>query len=315
MSTYRHIIFLITIVAPFLLFNIDSVAPCLPSKIAGDVDLLSSDHRGVKSEGRDGATGQWKEMVHKESGIVLRLVHAGEFDMGLPDSGKYESPVQRVKISEPFYIGKYEVTNEQYCKFLNAKAAHSGGGRIWLDLDDKYKYCKIEKRGGEYRPKSGYAGHPAIMVSWYGAKAFCEWMGGRLPSEAEWEYACRADSKTAWCFGDNESTVGEYAWYNKNSGSKTHEVGKKKPNDWGLYDMHGNVCEWCEDVWHKNYNGAPNDGSAWVTGGQQALRVHRGDSWKGGAWNTGSVKRGCSAPGYSYDSIGFRVVVGAGAVR
>jgi len=328
MSTYRHIIFLIAIVAPFLSFNIDSVAPCLLSRIDGDVDLLSSDYRGVKSEGRDGATGQWKEMVHKESGIVLRLVPAGEFDMGSHISAeevarkyggeaaayKDEHPLHRVKISEPFYIGKYEVTNEQFCKFLNAKAAHSCGGNIWLGLDGKD--CRIEKRGGEYRPKSGYVGHPVTNVSWWGAKAFSEWVGGRLPSEAEWEYSCRAGSMTVWCFGDDETRLGDYVWHYENSGKKTHEVGTRKPNAWGLYDMYGNVGEWCEDVQHDNYNGAPDDGSAWTTGGEQSSRVLRGGTWGYNARYIRSAHRLFVFPGIKCDKcIGFRVVVAAEAVR
>ena len=103
MTTYRHIIFLIVIVAPFVFFNIDSAAPCLPSRIDGNEDLLSSDYRAVKSEGRDKTTRLWKEIMHEKSGIVLRLVPAGEFDMGSSDTEKgrhkVEGPVHRVKIS------------------------------------------------------------------------------------------------------------------------------------------------------------------------------------------------------------------------
>jgi len=334
MTAYRHIIFRITIVA-FLAAFLTFIPGCGGDDTSigcfGDEDEGASGYRALKSEGHDEATHLWKEIVHEKSGIVLRLVPAGEFSMGSQISPeevarKYEGeaedykdehPLHKVKISEPFYIGKYEVTNEQLCKFLNAKAAHSGGGNIWVDLEATYfdEDCRIEKRGGKYRPKSGYAGHPATMVSWYGAKAFCEWVGGRLPSEVEWEYACRAGSKTRWCFGNNESILGEYAWYKDNSGDKPHEVGKKTPNAGGVYDMHGNVGEWCENVWHNNYNGAPNDGSAWTTGGNQSLRVHRGGSWVGVARVIRSAVRFWHDPGVTYYYVGFRVVVAAGAAR
>jgi formylglycine-generating enzyme required for sulfatase activity len=142
---------------------------------------------------------------------------------------------------------------------------------------------------------------------------FCEELSKRigqkvkLPTEAQWEYACRAGSTGKYCFGDDVSQLRNYAWYNGNSGDEPHPVGEKLANSWGLYDMHGNVCEWCEDVWHENYNGAPTDGSAWLTGGEQHKRV------RGGSWNDDDHCR--SAYRNSYDenwwdiSLGFRVVV------
>ena len=108
----------------------------------------------------------------------------------------------------------------------------------------------------------------------------------RLPSEAEWEYACRAGSETEFCFGDDAKRLGEFAWYSENSESKTHPVGEKKPNAWGLYDMHGNVWEWVEDDWHDSYEGAPDDGSAWIDKPRGSDRVVRGGSW-------GDVARYC----------------------
>ena len=106
---------------------------------------------------------------------------------------------------------------------------------------------------------------PAASVTWFDARDFCEHFGYRLPTEAEWEYAARAGTRTRYLFGDDESKLGEYAWYSGNSGGRLHPVGTRQPNPWGLHDMHGNVWEWVQDCWHENYNGAPADGSAWET--------------------------------------------------
>jgi formylglycine-generating enzyme required for sulfatase activity len=128
----------------------------------------------------------------------------------------------------------------------------------------------------------------------------------RLPSEAEWEYACRA-GMTADYAGD----LDVMAWYSKNSDNKTRQVGQKQPNAFGLYDMHGNVWEWCEDIWHGNYHGAPTDGSAWLSGGNSSLRVVRGGSWFTSADSCRSAFRGNIKPGDRYSDIGVRVVISA----
>jgi len=128
----------------------------------------------------------------------------------------------------------------------------------------------------------------------------------RPPSEAEWEYACRAGTTTRYSFGDSESKLGDYAWYRENSGDKTHPVGKKNPNPYGLYDMHGNVYDWVQDKWHSNYNGAPTDGSAWGSG-DGAGRVIRGGSWNFNARYCRSSDR-CIDPGDRCYIVGFRLL-------
>lgn len=130
----------------------------------------------------------------------------------------------------------------------------------------------------------------------------------RLPCEAEWEYVCRAGTTTRYSFGDDESKLGDYAWYSENSGSETHPVGQKKPNSWGLYDMHGNVLEWCQDKWHDNYNGAPSDGSSWDESGSSSLRVYRGGSWSRNAGDCRSAIRYYDVPDFRYGFLGFRLL-------
>ena len=153
------------------------------------------------------------------------------------------------------------------------------------------------------------------QVSWTDAIEFClklsalpeERTAGRfyqLPTEAQWEYACRAGTTTEYSFGDDESKLGDYAWYKSNSGSKTHPVGQKKPNAWGLYDMHGNVWEWCQD-WHGDYAGRAVTNPSGANLGSS--RVFRGGSWFGPAGLCRSAGRYWINPLGRYNHFGFRV--------
>ncbi len=156
---------------------------------------------------------------------------------------------------------------------------------------------------------------PVEKVSWEDAQEFCRRLSElpteqeaghvyRLPTEAEWEFACRAGSKTKWSFGDSESSLGDYAWYGSNSGKKTHPVGQKKPNARGLYDMHGNLWEWCFD-WYGNYVTTPVDDPTGTAAGSG--RVYRGGSWSGSAGHCRSAYRSGFAPGYRSVDLGFRL--------
>ena len=129
----------------------------------------------------------------------------------------------------------------------------------------------------------------------------------RLPTEAEWEYACRAGTTTRFCYGDSDSGLGEYAWYSSNAGSKTHSVGQKRPNGWGLFDMHGNVWEWCEDWYGKDYypSSPQTDPQGPKTGDR---RVLRGGSWNYSPWYCRSANRSWLVPTSADSSFGFRVV-------
>jgi formylglycine-generating enzyme required for sulfatase activity len=227
--------------------------------------------------------------VDPRTGIAFIHIPAGEFDMGSETGDSGEKPVHRVRISKPFLLGKYQVTNQEYQRFLEANP-------------------KVQPPGYWSSSQFNDPQQPVVGVSWEDAQVFCQWAGGRRPTEGEWEYACRAGSKGRYCFGDDEAKLGDYAWYGPNSGSKTHPVGQKKPNAWGLYDVHGNVWEWCQD-WFGNYPKGPViDPTGPEKGDWRVLR--------GGSWNVdlpaylSSSYRDFFPPGSRDDYYGFRCVVG-----
>jgi len=203
-----------------------------------------------------------------------------------------ERPAHKVTIPTPFYMGKSEVTQEQYSQVVRKNPSRFKG-----------------------RPDL-----PVERVSWDDAQEFCrrvrEKTGERLrlPSEAEWEYACRAGTVTEYYTGDGEANLARAGWYRGNSKKQTHPVGQKEANAFGLYDMHGNVLEWCEDDDHDNYKGAPTDGRPWIVGPRAIfnhLRMSRGGSWY---WVPGccrSADRCFKRPPDDHSNeCGFRVVVG-----
>ena len=214
--------------------------------------------------------------------------------MGSPVSGynrvRDEDPQHQVTISKPFYLGVTEVTQAQ----LKAVMA-----------TEPWKGRPFAKEGGE---------NAASYVSWDDAAAFCRKLSQksgralRLPTEAEWEYACRAGSKTKYCFGDDDSKLGGYAWYNKNAWNVgeqyAHRVGQKKANTWGLYDMHGNVLEWCQD-WYGAYpSSATTDPVGPPSGSYRAVR---GGSWFNDARYCRSAVRSYYSPELRNAATGFRL--------
>lgn len=233
-------------------------------------------------------------VVELGANLTLDLVAlpGGEFIMGSEKSQwPNEKPAHRVHVA-PFNIGRTEVTQAQWEAVMGKERNSS--------------YLKGDNL-------------PVEMVSWDDAVKFCERLRQltgvqfRLPTEAEWEYAARGGAATEYSFGDSEGQLDQYAWYDANSNGQTHPVGNKRANPFGLYDMYGNVSEWCQDFWHDNYQGAPVDSSAWLSGGNASFRPFRGGSWRVIGNSCRSAARNVARPDIRLSIFGFRVVVAARA--
>jgi len=217
----------------------------------------------------------------------LVLIPDGEFMMGSPDSddeaSDWEKPRHTARITMPFYLGMCEVTQVEYEKVMGENPSYLKG-----------------------------AGNPVEQVSWYDPVEFCKRLSAkegktyRLPTEAEWEYACRAGTTTLYSFGDDTASLEKYAWYEDNSDWKTHPVGQKKPNAWGLHDMHGNTWEWCADRWaDDSYTASPMDDPPRAETGSG--RVIRGGGWKDAIWDCRAANRSAFVPTGRLPHLGFRV--------
>ena len=226
-------------------------------------------------------------------GMQLAPIPPGSFAMGsprgAPDSSDDERPVRTVRITRAFYMAALPVTNRQYRQF------------------------RPEHKSPAYKAQTQDLGaQPVVGVSWHDAVAFCAWLSGRdrrpyrLPTEAEWEYACRAGSKTAYCFGGGTKMLGRFAAYKRGRNSPTKLVGLKLPNRWGLYDMHGNVWEWCQDWYADRYDGADRINPQGPARGTE--RVVRGGSVRMEAKDCRSASRKSCEPDRRVSHIGFRVV-------
>lgn len=205
-----------------------------------------------------------------EGYAAMVLIHAADssFMMGSPETEAnrtaYE-PQHPVKFTKDFYMGKYEVTAALFAEYANAAGITEDGkfanneeitGSKWTNAiypSDKGCYCQFNKETGKWEATKGYENYPIGGISWFAANEYAKWKGGSLPTEAQWEYACRAGSTTAYPFGDDPALLSEYAWYITNADKAIQEVGQLKPNAWGLYDMLGNTNEFCSDWFHKEY--------------------------------------------------------------
>jgi len=215
--------------------------------------------------------------------IELVQIPAGSFLMGSPEGEGYddEKPQHLVTLSS-FQMGKYPVTQAQYEAVMGENPSHFDGDNL-----------------------------PVERVSWCDSVTFCQKLSKRtgqefrLPTEAEWEYACRAGTTTPYSFG--EELTQEDANFKSKSTSLVYIY---PPNSFGLHDMHGNVWEWCQDIWCDNYDGAPSDGSACMGGGDDSFRLMRGGSWYYNPRYCRSASRNCNNPDYRLNNLGFRVVCG-----
>jgi formylglycine-generating enzyme required for sulfatase activity len=224
-------------------------------------------------------------------GMELVLIPAGKFTMGSPPSedGRFHNEhAHEVEITKPFYMGKFEVTKGEFAEFVRAKGwANAGTGAT-----DR---------------------HPVANVSWEDAVAFCDWLSQkegkkyRMPTEAEWEYSCRAGTTTRFHSGDSEASLKKVANYWDSGPRTTVPVGTLEPNAWGLHDMHGNVWEWCQDWYDANYyKNSPKKDPECTSAG--ASRVLRGGSFLFEPRRCRAAYRYFYEPAYRFDGVGFRVV-------
>ncbi len=242
--------------------------------------------------------------------VELVDIPAGQFRMGSPENeeGRYpdEGPQRRVEVPN-FRMMRTLVTRRLYRTYMDEVPEEWGMADTDGELPanevswyDAVRFCNALSAAEFLEPSYRIEGEGSVTLI-PGAKGY------RLPTEAEWEYACRAGTTTVWSFGSDAANIAEYAWYADNSGDKPHPVAEKKPNPWGLYDMHGNLWEWVEDCWHDNYQGAPSDGSAWVDK-DCPRRVVRGGSFNGPPRRLRSAFRIRVQPAFRFDRNGFRCV-------
>jgi formylglycine-generating enzyme required for sulfatase activity len=230
--------------------------------------------------------------------FILLTPGAGQypasFIMGSADSAiaKEEKPSHVVRFASAFAVARYEVTQQLYEAVIGRNPSRWKGPRNSVEMvnwSEAVEFCRRATILLQARKLL-----PANEVI-------------RLPSEAEWEYACRASTTTRYSFGDSVADLKDHAWYRANSKGEDPPVGRKKPNAWGLYDMHGYVWEWCQDAWHPSYDGAPADGSAWESADTNE-RVLRGGSWADSADACRSAHRHHVSADQRSDTIGFRCV-------
>ena len=246
------------------------------------------------------------------------FVKGGTFQMGSNEESD-EKPIHSVTVSD-FYIGKYEVTNEEFCKFLNdygsdkVKSGTYSGETMIYDKSSGYSPYGVYKSGSIWKPISGKEKHPVIYVTWFGANEYCKWAGGRLPTEAEWEYAARGGNKSKGYTYSGSNTIENVAWYYMNSYDKgsshsdygTHVVGTKNTNELGIYDMSGNVWEWCSDWYDSDYySSSPSNNPTGASSG--SYRSLRGGCWSYDHTYCLVANRNYLNPTVSISNYGFRL--------
>ena len=277
-----------------------------------------------------------------EYGIETVKIPAGTFLMGSPETEPTRQSVEeqqhRVTLSRDFYMAKYPITNTQYAEFLNENNITTTAANTYVMYQFNDRCVKWDSELGKWVPDTGFDDHPVVMVTWNGAKAYADWIGGALPTEAQWEYACRGGQTESLPFGIGDGTKLTYGMANflisrsydlskggEYSDQENHDlyytedtcpVGSYPyPNGYGLYDMHGNTFEWCSDWYHVYYGlseeelagtvvdpiGPPDNSGSFV-------RVYRGGTAGNAAGWCRSAYRSSRSPGASSDMTGFRVI-------
>jgi formylglycine-generating enzyme required for sulfatase activity len=262
-----------------------------------DVVTVPEIHKRVLASLAEKSAADMKPYTNTIPGTAVKYammpIPGGEFTMGSPanEAGRKpdEAPPHKIKIA-PFWMGKLEVTWNEFELFVYKEDEIKLRETYPTDAEVNKIVDAVARPSRPYVEMSfgmGREGYPAIAMTHHAAAKYCHWLSAktghyyRLPTEAEWEYACRAGTTTAYSFGDDPAELEQYAWFEDNADFKYHKVGKKKPNPWGLYDMHGNVLEWCLDQYQPNY-----------------------DSFASGAdnpWNVPKLPYPHSARGGSYD--------------
>lgn len=235
------------------------------------------------------------------------IITGGTFQMGSITGASNEIPLHNVTLSD-FSMSKYEITNAQYATFMNAIGATANGsfkGIQYLNIENTS--AEISYKDGHFIANAGKENYPVIMVSWFGAKAYAEYYGGRLPTEAEWEFAARGGINSSGYTYAGSDTIDNVAWYYTNANNTTHLVSTKKPNELGIYDMTGNVWEWTNDYYDENYY--DNSASSNPKGSEKGIHhVIRGGSWNYEAFFCRVTFRGHDKPTLTYNTLGFRPV-------
>ena len=237
------------------------------------------------------------------------FVKGGKFKMGDKFGEKDEMPVHKVRLSG-FYIGKYEVSNIEFARFLNKKGNKYEDHSYWINMEGKWRglKCRIYQIDNEFLVENGYENYPVNFVNWYGANAYCKWKGGRLPTEAEWEYAAKGGvptGSTTW--KDSGIHIDEKAWYSSNSDNKIHKIGTKYANTLGIHDMQGNLWEWCSDWYDVKFytkSGRNNPENINIA----EYKVMRGGSWANNETMLRITNRNAVKPNINKINLGFRIV-------
>ena len=268
----------------------------------------------------------YEPVINSNIDIETVDIPEGTFTMGSPENEvNRESAEDQFQVTlSAFKMSKYAITNEEYAIFLNTKSISSDGKylagayptqAVIYESSDSYDWG-LHYTDGQWVPVEGYENHPVINVTWYGAAEFATYAGGRLPTEAEWEYACRAGTTTPFntgeCLSDEQAN---YNWKYPYSTctntittfpATTQTVGSYAANAFGLYDMHGNVWEWCND-WHGTYPTTPQTDPTGALSGSR--RERRGGSFSYVAMYSRSACRGANEPDFSSHYLGFRLVL------